>query len=195
MKKKISILTAAMLIAASAAGCGQKAANNNETDKSTAQSKTEVSENYGTADYTPDQVDMAKIDGEELKSSDDRKDYSGELGSVEVTIEDAKVIEYDGVDVAIVSFKYKNKSSTPTPFTGKIKADAYQDNSQLQSLVITGVEGVTMLAMSENVEEGDTITVQKAYRLNDKSTPLVVEVTEFDTLNATSDGLVKTFEF
>lgn len=195
MKKKISILMAALLVAASVAGCGQKTTENTETKNDTNATQTDVSENYGTADYTPDQVDMKKVNGDELKSSGDKKDYSGELGDVEVTIEDARVIDYDGVPVAIVSFKYKNNSSTPTPFTGKLSVNAYQDDAKLQSLVVTGVEGVTMLALSENVEKGDTITVQTAYRLNDTSTPLDIEVTEFDLANATSDGLVKTFEF
>lgn len=194
MKKKIAILMAAMLVV-SAAGCGQKTTENTAAEQNTNTAQTDVSENYGTADYTPDQIDMKKVDGDELKSSSDKKDYSGELGDVEVTIEDAKVIDYDGVPVAIVSFKYKNNGSTPAPFTGKLNVQAYQDDSRLASLVVTGVEGVTMLALSENVEKGDTITVQTAYRLNDTSTPLDIEVSEFDAANATSDGLVKTFEF
>lgn len=191
MKKKIAIITAVLITVTVLASCGQKSGG--KTNYTSDQ--TDASQNYGTADYSKDQVNMTKIDGSELKSSSDKSAYSGELGDVEVTIDNAKIIKYDGADVMIVSYEFKNNSDTPTPFTGKLKAQAYQNGDRLQSIVVTGVEGVTMMALTENVEKGKTITVQQAYVLQDNQTPIDVEVTEFDMANATSEGLKKTFEF
>lgn len=194
MKKRIAILMAAMLVVSCAAGCGQKT-NNGASKADTNTAKTDVSDNYGTGDYSADQVDMGSIDGEELKSETDKRDYSGKLGDAEVTINDAKVIEYNDEKVVVISFDFKNNSDTPTPFTGVFKADAYQDDSHLAPVVVTGIEGVTMMALTENVEKGDTITVQKAYRLADDSTPVVIEVTEANYSGGEIQGYTKTFEF
>lgn len=191
MKKKIAVILALALAVVSLVSCGPKKEYTSKTDTS----KTDASQNYGTEDYSKGQVNMNKIDGTTLKSSTDKASYSGKLGEVEVTIEDAKVIKYDDADVMVVSYKFKNNSDTDTPFTGKVNAQAYQNDDRLQPIVVTGVEGVTMLALSENVKKGDTITVQQAYVLNDSATAVDVEVMENDMANATSDGLKKTFEF
>ena len=80
------------------------------------------------------------------------------------------------------------------PFTGKLNVEVYQNDGKLPPAVVSGVEGVELLSMSENVEPGDTITVQKAFKLRDKS-PMTVEVREFVMDENSSDGLVKVFNF
>ena len=200
MKKRLIIITAALILAMSAAGCGQKTNNTGNSQNNTQQTDASGAyENNGTQKSGEDvvyseQVDMEKVEGEAATSDSDKKEYKGDLGDVEVTIEDAKLISYEDEDVAVVSFKYKNNGNQAMPFTGKLNVEVYQNDGKLPPAVVSGVEGVELLSMSENVEPGDTITVQKAFKLRDKS-PMTVEVREFVMDENSSDGLVKVFNF
>ncbi len=201
MKKRLIIITAALILALSAVGCGQKANNtgtvqnnNQQTDASGAYENNGAQQS-GEAVVYSEQVDMDKVEGESAKSDSDKKEFQGELGSVEVSIEDAKLISYEDEDVAVVSFSYKNNGDTEASFTSKLNVEAYQNNDRLPPAVVDGVEGVSLLSMSENIAKGDTITVQKAFKVRDKSQPITVEVREFEMNENSSDGLVKTFNF
>lgn len=199
MKKTFIIITAALILALSAAGCGQKT-NNTAVPQSTQAADASGAYENNTAEQNSEdvvyseKVDMDKIEGEAAESDSDKNEYQGELGNVEVTIEDAKLIKYEDEDVAVVSFKYKNNSNQEMPFTSTLDVAAYQNDSKLPPAVVNGVEGVELLSMAENVKKGDTITVQKAFKLRDKS-PMTVEVREFVIDENSSDGLVKVFNF
>lgn len=199
MKKTFIIITAALILALSAAGCGQKT-NNTAAPQSTQAADASGAYENNTAEQNSEdvvyseKVDMDKIEGEAAESDSDKNEYQGELGNVEVTIEDAKLIKYEDEDVAVVSFKYKNNSNQEMPFTSTLDVAAYQNDSKLPPAVVSGVEGVELLSMTENVKKGDTITVQKAFKLRDKS-PMTVEVREFVIDENSSDGLVKVFNF
>ena len=199
MKKRLIITVAALILAMSVAGCGQKTSNTNTPQSTNAADASGAYENNGTQKSGEDvvyseQVDMDKVEGEAAKSDSDKKEYNGDLGNVEVTIEDAKLINYEDEEVAVVSFRYKNNSDQAMPFTSKLNVEAYQNDSKLPPAVVSGVEGVELLSMAENVNPGDTITVQKAFKLRDKS-PMTVEVREFVMDENSSDGLVKVFNF
>lgn len=204
MKKKLIILSVLAALVFSAAGCGQTNGDDvqptkkaEQTDASGAYEDGSV-ENGSSAGTTGDDVkysenvDMDAVQGSEAKPQDNNK-YEAEFGDAEVTIGDAKVIDYEGSSVAIVSFEYKNNADEPTPFTGVIVVEAYDESgNRLPQSAVSGVEGVDLLAMSENVPKGDTITVQRAFRLSDASQQFTIDVTAFDT--SVSDlRLSKTF--
>lgn len=209
MKKIITIALASLLLV-SAAGCANTTGNN---VKSTVKPQTDASAGYengetqngtvdengnivaGTADFSPEQVDMSKVEGTELKSNSDSSSVKGTVGTADVEIKDAKLIEYNGEDVAVVSFKYKNNSDTEMPFTGSLKVEALQDGNTLTPTVVTGIEGITMMSMTENVAKGEEITVQMAFRLRDKNHPLEVNVSEFFVNENSTEGLTKVFGF
>ena len=100
MKKRLIIITAALILAMSAAGCGQKTNNTGTSQNNTQQTDASGAyENNGTQKSGEDvvyseQVDMEKVEGEAATSDSDKKEYKGDLGDVEVTIEDAKLISY-----------------------------------------------------------------------------------------------------
>ncbi len=190
MKKNLTIIAAALILVASLAGCGNKTTSS--TDNSN--NNTDASGAYENAAYS-EQVDMDKVEGQEIKSDTDSDLYDGELGNAKLSIGDAKVINYQDEDVVIVSFEYKNTGDADMPFTGAFKVEAYQDDSRLRPTVVDGVEGVEMLAMSENVAKGDEITVQKAYKLRDKSAPVTIEVNEANITENSKEPLTKTFNF
>lgn len=187
--KKIIAMTAVFALALSMAGCGNKdtADNTQSGTQATQETQVDVSENYS------EKVDMEKVEGSEAASETEKDVYKGMLGNYEVEIGDVKVIEYEGDSVAVVSMEYKNKSSKTMPFTGALVATAYQNGNEIPEATVVGVEGIEMLAMVENVEPGDKITLQKAYKLRDNS-PMTVEVRQFQSEDV-EEVLQKEFNF
>lgn len=185
MKKNLVIIAAALILAMSVSGCGKKTDTADSKPQSTAQ--TDVSDAYTKP------ADMDKVSGSAASSDTDKSEYSGQLGDYEVTIGDAKIVDNNGEETVVVSFKFKNKSNTDMPFSGAMDVTAYQDGARLTGAVVTGVEGVNMLASAEHVSPGDSIEVQQAYVLRDKSLPLDIEVKEFESQDDAM--LVKTFNF
>jgi hypothetical protein len=188
MKKSLIMITTALLLALSAAGCGNQKADTSIPAATEAGESTDVSEAYERTE-----ADMAKIEGKEATSDTAKGSYEGSVGDYEVSIEDAKMVEYDGENIVIVSFEYKNNSDKEMSFTGAFDVTVSQNDSKLPGEVIDDIEGLDLLAMSENVPIGGSITVQRAYRMRDDSAPVVVEVREFGS-NGDPD-LAKTFEF
>ncbi len=185
MKKNLMIITAALILVLSVSGCGKKNNTNGNTPQSTAQ--TDVSDAYSQP------ADMDKVPGEAASSDTEKEKYTGKLGNYEVTIEDAKIVDNNGQDAVIVSFEFKNKSDSAVPFSGVMDVMAYQDGIKLPGTVVSNIEGVNMLAIAEHVEKGDSIKVQQAYSLRDKSLPLEIEVREFNPSD--DSALVKVFNF
>lgn len=207
MKKKLLMLSIIAAVAISAAGCGQQSNNESEATKKPEQvdasgayekgGNADGIENGSSAGGSTDEnysekVNMDAVIGTEAKEQDD-KNHEAEFGDYKVSIEDAKVIDYEGGSVAVVSFDYENNSSEAMPFTGAIVVEAYDANgNRLPQAVVSGVEGVELLAMSENVQPGEDITIQKAFKLSDPSQQFVIDVTAFDT-SVTDLRLSKTF--
>ena len=202
MNKKLIIMVMSIALAVSAAGCAKKADKNNNTATSQNTQQTDASgayENNGenAADDNAVNIapaDMDKVEGEAATSDTDKSDFSGDFGKVNISIEDAKAIEYEDHNVAVVSFKYKNNADAPQPFTSSVLVKAYQNGDQLRPVVVTDVEGININAQSDFVEPGDTITVQKTFLLDDKS-PMTVEVIDFAGGETKEDPLVKVFNF
>lgn len=197
MKKNLILIASALIFTLAVSGCGQKDSTNN-TQNSNGSQMADASGSYGgstTGDENFAQnVNMESVDGDALTSSSEKGSYEGKLGDHKVSIEDAKHFEYDGNDMVVVSIKYKNNSGQDAAFTGALDVNAYQGDAALPSAVVSGVDGIELLTMSQYVHQGEEITVQAVYALNDKSEPVTVEVSE---LYPTSENntLSKTFEF
>ena len=175
--KKIVALSLAMVMAAAAlAGCNGKGTTGGD------------SENTGT-------VDIDKIDGVVLHSDTDAEETHAVIGDVEVSIGDAKVIEFDGMDVAIVEYTFKNNGDAEANFAGVVRAEGYQDDMTLTPTVVYDVDGVDMLTISQNIEKGHQISVQKAYRLMNKEDILEIEVTEITSGSEVPQSIVKYYSF
>lgn len=196
--KKSLIIAAALILALSVTGCGNKNAG---TGQNGANQVGDASSAYGNgetaaplSDIASENVDMSAVNGDAAKSSSDKKDYDGSLGKYDVSIEEAKKIEYNGDTIAVVSISYKNNSGRPMPFVGALDAVAYQNSEELSRAVVGGYTGIDLLSSAENVEDGDEITIQMAYKLKDSS-DITVEVRELYPTDQTSDILKKVFEF
>lgn len=193
MKKKILIIIAAFALAASAAGCGQvKDTTENtqtaQTEKN-GQTKTDVSGNY--ADGASKNVDMDKVDGVDLDSESDKADSSATLEESAVSIEDAKVVDYEGKRLVIVSYKFTNKSNSDQSFTALMKSEAYQDGLSISNAIGDfNIEGFEPASTAEIIAPGKTITVQEAFLLVNDA-PVEVVVQEFHSQSGVN--VTKTF--
>lgn len=171
MKKILAIALAAMLAAVTLTGCGNTQSENKA------------------------QIDVSKVNGVTLKSEAKPEDTHAELGTAEVTIGEAKVIDYKGENVVIVEYTYKNNGSSDMPFTGVVRDSASQDEHTLSPTVIDNVDGVNMLALSENVAPGHQISVQKAYRLRNNTNDITVEVVQISNGKDAPKYVTKTYSF
>ena len=151
MKKKLLALIAVMAIAMSFAGCkkdetktsqvtggGAETAQTEQTaapDKSADEVKKEMDNFAKDADKN---VDMGKIDGKALKdASSDKSAAKGTLSNYEVEIKDAKLTDSDNGKVVIVEYEFKNNTATALNFAGVIKTNAMQDESDLQTSLLS----------------------------------------------------------
>ena len=175
-KKIIASALAMLMTAAMLAGCGG----------SGGAGKMGSSENKDT-------VDIAKVDGTVLSTDADTQDVYAEIGDVEVAIGDAKLVEQNGEEVAVVEFTFKNNGDADTNFAGVVRAEAYQEGAQLVPTVISGVDGIDMLTLSQNIGKGHQISVDKAYRLRNHDDAIEVQVTEITNGKTTPQAITKYF--
>ena len=197
--KKSLIVIAALILAMSVAGCGKKTENTNTTPQQTAQADASGAYENGSATETLDgqdyskNVDMAAVEGTEAKSDTKADSYSGEVSNNDISIEEAKLINYDDSDVVVVSFEFTNKTDSDQSFSGVYDVIAEQNGSSLAPATVIGVDGVELLTLSQNIAPGETITVQNAYKLDSKSSPLEITVQPFSSDD--ESFVTKTFNF
>ncbi len=188
-KKSLAAITILLILALSLTGCGKK--TNNTPNTSDNPTQTEKADASGA--YEETEVDMEKVDGNEITSMTEKNDYDGKLGNYDVSIGDAKTVSSDDADIIIISFDFKNNSGSETAFTSAIDVEVTQDGATLPGAVVTNTEGVNLLSMAERIQSGDKITVQRAYRLRDTSLPVEVTAKEFGSSD--DEILTKTFDF
>jgi hypothetical protein len=177
MKKGIALMISAIM-ALAIAGCSNKKNDTTQTPASdNAPAATE--ETIGTAlENASKEVDMDKIDGKELNDVDTENDEAV-LGRYEVSVDEAKVIDYNGEKVVIVSFDFENNTSDQIAFDGAMSVKVTQNDSELRGTVVTGVKGVNINSSFEPVKSGRDITLQRAYVIEDETAPINVAVYKY----------------
>lgn len=196
LKKGLLILIAAML-SLSMAACGDNNDDNSASSGSGTQAENTASSSGGEAsaetDGTPmptaapmedasKYVNMNKVDGVKLDDTDaenDTLDDSGEIDGFKISIDEAKVIDYEGEKVIIVSYEFENKTSSPRTFASMMETEVTQGGVNLASTVVSGVEGVNTNSAIEYVDTNDSITLQGAYILRDEQSDVNVVVHKY----------------
>ncbi len=84
---------------------------------------------------------MAAVEGTEAKSDTKADSYSGEVSNNDISIEEAKLINYDDSDVVVVSFEFTNKTDSDQSFSGVYDIVAEQNGSSLAPATVIGVDG------------------------------------------------------
>ncbi len=82
--------------------------------------------------------------------------------------------DYQGKQIAIITYTFTNNSPRDVSFTGTIDAEAFQNGVELSTAITTEIDASKSL---NQIKTGATTTVQQAYTLTDTS-PVTVEVSE-----------------
>ncbi len=186
MKKFLALLLVSIM-AMSMSGCG-----NDPVVQDTGLTDESGNVISGTTiEGAGEEVNLDALEGETLQvEKTDSKDKAT-YDSYVVSIEDAKILDYNDQKNIVITFSFKNKGSEALSFDNVMVADVFQGNSELMGNVVQGVEGVNILSAVEMIEKGDTTTVQKVYRLVDEETPVKVAVYEYGKME---DIISKTFK-
>ena len=114
--------------------------------------------------------------GESSNSSD-----NSNLGDFNVVIASCRLSEdWEGSPVIIVKYKFTNNDDDPAAFWTSIKDSVYQNNIGLnECYLVEDSANYSSDNQMKEVRKGATIEVEVAYVLNDKTTPIVVEVEEY----------------
>lgn len=116
------------------------------------------------------------------------------LGDYKVEILDSRMAkDYSGNDVIIIKYSFTNNSDSPTAFYTAFEDNAYQNDIGLNDAIL--VEDSAEYSadnQTKDIKTGATLEVEVAYELNDTTSDVVVEVTEF--LGFDDTVITKTFK-
>ena len=110
---------------------------------------------------------------------------SGKLGNYEITIESARIAEsMFGDPIIIVKYIFTNNGTDPAAFWTSLSTNVFQDGIGLDKCyLVSDSADYSSDAQQQEIKTGVTIEVEVAYKLNDTSTDVEIQVTEFISLN------------
>lgn len=110
------------------------------------------------------------------------EESSNELGDYTVDIQSCRLAkDYEGKDVVIVKYLFTNVSNdTATSFTSAVNHEVFQGGVGLnQSLFLDDSANYNSDNSLKDIKKGASLEVEVAYELNDTTTDIEVEVSEF----------------
>ena len=136
------------------------------------------------------------VDGGDKKPAQEKEDEASEsnLGNYNIEIKSCRIVEdYEGKAVAIVTFAFTNNDNDSQAFWLAVEDHAYQDGIGLSEsyFVADDVDYSSDNQMKE-IKPGATLDVEVAYELNDETTDVEIEVSEYFSFN--DKKITKTFK-
>lgn len=191
MKKILAIIAAMSLVLAMTA-CGKNDAGSSVTQGGAAVDADGNEIKGTTIDGAGKEVDMDKIEGEELKA-DENADINpkGDIGSYYVSVDEAKVFETEESKILVIAFTYENNSSEPAAFSNVFSVDVTQGDGKMMPAVVNK-DGINVLSGVEIIDPGQKTKVQKTYFITDEETPVEVMVYKYG--EPSGDAVKKTFK-
>lgn len=119
----------------------------------------------------------SKTDKEETSHKQEKGVYT--LDDVELKFKSSKVVkeEYGNYYYLIVNFEYTNNSSDTKAFDDCVTIKAFQSGVELQSPISTyGIPDYDFHYSEKEVKPGVTLTVQEAFRLDDRKNAVSIEI-------------------
>ena len=115
------------------------------------------------------------------------------LGDYNVVIESCRLAaDYQGKPVVIVKYKFTNNGDEPASFMFSLNYNVFQNGVGLnQAVSVPSAFNYSSDNMTKELQKGASLYVEVAYILNDETTDVVVEVSEFASFN--NKKITKTF--
>lgn len=143
---------------------------------------------------------MASSSSEDSSGSDNEKDQvqanqstDGTLGDYVVQVKSARMGKtYDGKNAIVITYTYTNNNPEPQAFAYTIEDSVFQNDVGLnKAYVLTDSDNYTDDNQYKEIKKGATLDVEVAYELNDTTSDIEVELTEY--LSFSDDKVTKTF--
>lgn len=139
--------------------------------------------------------DDSATDGGSIIAGQSEK-AEGVIGDYVVLLKDAKVVEssLDGDTILVVTYSFTNNSENAAAFMYALTDKAFQNGVETGDVYTNfGIEDdYDFDAKSREIQPGVTLDVQVAYELNDATSDVTLEITEFISFN--DDKLTYTVE-
>ena len=117
---------------------------------------------------------------EESSSSSKKEEPKSNLGDYNVVIDSFRfAIDYQGNDVIIVKYIFTNNSDESDAFMYAVTDTAYQDGIELpECYFLDSSANYSSDNQSKKIKPGNSLSVEVAYELSDKTTEVEIEVEE-----------------
>jgi hypothetical protein len=144
-------------------------------------------------------VEMKKIaDASPVESEDVSESALGadvDLGQYIVSIDSASLATDDeGNDVIVVSYTWTNNSDDSQMASVALLAQAYQDGIQIDSAYLYGDSNFDFDAADKNIRPGVTQSVVCAFTLENKTSPVEVEISDWTDFSSSKVIAAYTFD-
>lgn len=118
------------------------------------------------------------------QSSSEAVDEENSLGNYIININSCRLAkDYEGKEIVIVNYNFKNKSEESTSFNLAINDKVYQNDVGLNKCYVADDSAnYTDENQKKDIKKGANLTVEVAYYLNDKETDIEVECSELISL-------------
>lgn len=137
----------------------------------------DVSENLTLNTTIPDQQS-------EAPQTEQPTTQNSMVGSYGVQIKEWKVVRENDADVLIVTYIFSNYSNSSTSFMMSIYDKAFQKGIETTKEFLLWDNDFDGESDDKDVQPGYSLEVQEAYRLNDTTSPVEIEIKESFTLFA-----------
>lgn len=127
------------------------------------------------------------------QGSGSASDGSTDLGDYEIVIESCRLADdYEGKPIVIVKYKFSNNGDDPACFAWTFEDHAFQDGVGLNECYFADDSAnYSSDNQTKEIKKGASIYVEVAYILNDTTTDVEIEVSEYISLS--DKKLTKTF--
>lgn len=148
------------------------AVENIDTTPAEAESEPEAVDSAGNVEQTDSQA----ADTPPVDTTGNQSTGSGKLGDYYVEITGAEIQkDYEGKNAIVITLLWTNNSDKTTSAMTSVIGKAFQDGVQLDVAIVMGTGENSM----RDIRPGGTLEIQEAYLLNNSSSIVEFEVTEF----------------
>ena len=118
---------------------------------------------------------------------------SSNLGDYNIVIESCRLAtDYSGAPIVIVKYKFTNNDDDSASFAWSVSAEVYQDGIGLNECFLADDSAnYSTDNQYKEIKKGATLSVEVAYKLNDTTTDIEVEVSEL--ISFSNKKVTKTF--
>ena len=191
MKKAFRLAAIVMVLLAFCLMAIGSGSSKKGTETKTQQAETVENPGEYQEDESEEKQEAEKAETEKTT----KKSNPNQLGDYEVVIKSAKVTkDYEGEPAVIVTFEFTNNSDETKSWMTAVSAKAFQDGVELDSAFVSSSnKDYDASNSTKEIKPGATINVQKAYELDNTSSDVEIEVSEWLSFNKDT-VLTKTFQ-